>query len=177
MTKNVLVSAGVALLMVVLGLVFLGQPSIKIIERIVGAMPGPTISSPYLSVNDVVFWPTRRSLTSATTTPCAIQSPAATSSLIYGGMFISVGTTTATVLDMATSTTAFATTTAIAGTKNVPSGWQGSIDSNWDPGNNTSTSSLIFAPSTWVVFGERGVAEPAGRSEARGFCSALFMEL
>lgn len=114
--KNVLISAGVALLAVVLGLAFLGQPSVQVIKETVeklGAFPGPSITGDYLSVGGIAAYYRSGSCNDATSTLFTIQNPfratstwtyaevevtkAATSSAtIFGSYGISVATSTVT---------------------------------------------------------------------------------
>ena len=81
MSKNILVSAGVALLVVVLGFAFFG-PSEKVIEKKVGAFPGTSFSED-LEYNGIKHFYRRQTfLTGSTTnsTVCSISRPEPTSS-------------------------------------------------------------------------------------------------
>lgn len=106
----------------------------------------------------------------SSTTPCAIQSPAATSSLAFGSLQITTPTTTASTWVMATSSTAFATTTALV-TEVIGSGGYGSI--TWDAGASNS----LMAPSTWVVFGASNYGVPSSGIVVSGRCQAQFITL
>jgi len=114
------------------------------------------------------------SLKTATTTPCAIQSPAATSTLEFVGVRLDVSSTTATTWDIARATTAFATTTtfgtaALAVAGNAQSYMTGT----------TTAPTAILPPNTWIVVGQRqGIT--AGDTAGTGFvpsgqCSAKFI--
>lgn len=87
----------------------------------------------------------------ASTTFCAILSPAATSSLTFADINVTSGTSTAFTLAVGTSSsnTAFSTTSSI-GTLSVASSAQGSW--TFDP----TISNAILAPSQWIVVGETG---------------------
>lgn len=90
------------------------------------------------------------SLKAATTTPCAIQAPAATSTLSATGIRLDVSSSTATVWDIAKASTAYATTTALGTAYTVSGGAQAFVQASTSPGANT-----VLAPSSWVVFGAR----------------------
>lgn len=78
-----------------------------------GALAGPDIASPYLKWGGVATYNASQFMKTATTTLCSMQNPyAATSSLLSFSMQINTPTSTAAVIDVATSTSAFATTTA-----------------------------------------------------------------
>jgi len=177
--KHILVSLGISVLVVALGLsLFTSEPSIveRVIERI-GASPGPDRFNSRECINEVCTNYVRSQMVLATTTPCALRGPLNASSTIIKvtGQTL-VGTTTATIWDVATSTTAFATSTTarIAERKSVVSGDQAYVE-NWAFSGIGSTS--VIGPGVYVVFGEAGVAVPAGRSEISGFCTGVFQEL
>ena len=97
---------------------------------------------------------------SGTTTPCAILTPNATTTLWDASIRPTIASTTATIT-IASSTTAFATTSLIA---------SGSIAGltpyTWDAGINNS----VLAPSTWVVFGLSNYALPTTGYVFTGVC-------
>lgn len=115
--------------------------------------------------NGVTDFATRKVLTTATTTPCAIQSPAATSTLVSTSFNITTGTSTAATLTLATSTTPYATTSLIT-TFTVGSGAQATP--NWDGGNNNA----LVSPNTYLVYGAAGAANPG--FTYIGTCNAVF---
>lgn len=104
------------------------------------------------------------SMTAATTTPCAILSPAATTTLESLVASITVGTSTAATLTFATSTTAFATTSLIA-QKTV--GANVGVIFDFHPAKDNS----VISPSTYVVLGEQG---GTGSFSNTGTCNAVF---
>ncbi len=78
----------------------------------VGALSSPDIQSPYLSVSGVRHEYRRAYMsTTATTTPCSIAAPVGTSTLLSYSYQIFTATGTAAVIDVATSSIAFATST------------------------------------------------------------------
>jgi len=121
---------------------------------------GPTSS------NSITLSVERQSMTSGTTTPCAILSPAATTTLESFTMSLSTGTSTAPTITLATSTTAYATTSVIV-TQAIGAGRPFS----WASGVNNS----LISPSTYVVLGAAGIGGTGGFVWA-GTCTAKFLE-
>ena len=134
-----------------------------------GALAGPDISSPYLSWGGVADYKASASMRTATTTLCAIQSPSATSSLVMASWKISAGTTTAATIDLATSTSRFATTTNLIAGTSVASGAQGSAA--W----RSSGSNSVLAPNTYVVVKTAGAG--SGGYTYGGQCEGEFQVL
>lgn len=117
-----------------------------------------------MSLGGIFITPTRvTALTQATTTPCAIQSPNATTTLMSAALVETVSSTTASTITLATSTTAFATTSLIT-TATIGANAQGEL--TWDAGANNST----ISPNTWLVFGQSG---GNGTFSPTGVCTAL----
>jgi hypothetical protein len=134
-----------------------------------GANPGPDSTNPYECINGACRWYNRQAVRSATTTLCAIQSPkSATSTLEHGTIKLTVSTSTATVLQFAKATTAFATTTQIGTDHVVASGAQITVNA----------SSSIFAPGEWFNIGIKGgnSADGLGMLSA-GACQATFEQI
>lgn len=159
-----------------------------------GAMPGSEIFTEFFTVNGITTWYKRHDgLKAASTTPCALQSPAATSTLQFASIQLDVSTTSISIIEIAksVSTDNTATTTKIgsvttlsASATNVsivasttPSGTNAFADGA-DAGK---VGSLIFAPNEWLVFkmipddtdgdGTPGTVSPTG------VCQAEFKEL
>lgn len=113
------------------------------------------------------------SLTAATTTPCDITTPAATTTLDSFRMNVTAGTSTpgtGQLLTLATSTVPNATTSVIA-TKALNSGAQGTFI--W----NAGTADLgLISPSTHLVVGVSGPTGTAstGGTTYTGTCAAVF---
>lgn len=138
-----------------------------------GALSGPDIASSYLKWglgNGVRVYPTGRALSTATTTVCAIQSPNATSTLRWAGVRFDVSSTTASVVTIAKSATAFATTTSIGTDYNIAANGQGFIQASTSPAAGAVT---VFAPNTWLVVGMKG---GTGTFSPTGACQATFEE-
>lgn len=133
----------------------------------------PDISSPYVSVNNVLHWYARGVLTSSTT-PCAIQSPNATTSYEFASAQITTSSTTATTWTVARALSAFATTTQLA-QFSLGSGVMGSMIVN-----ASTTAAVdgagILPPNTWIVWGVAGTAigDP---TKLNGSCQAEFIQV
>lgn len=140
----------------------------------VGAVASPDIMSPWFSYGGVRHWSGHsESLVSATTTVCAIQSPAATSTLLRASISFKVGSTTASTVDIAKATTAYATTTIIGGGA-LAANAQGTFNATTTPATGTSLNGpMVFAPSTYVVFGMEG---GTGTFSPTGTCQAEWVQ-
>lgn len=142
-----------------------------------GSLTGPDIQSPYLAINSVRHEYRGASLTLATTTPCAFQSPAATSTLVHASLAVTVASSTATTWTVAKASSAFATTTRL-GTFSLSSGSLGTMIAS---STQTSVSGdakvvddvSVFSPNTWLVWSKAGDT-PAGTGLG-GVCRAEFI--
>lgn len=132
-----------------------------------GSLAGPDIPSPYLKWGGVAeYRGNSTTLVAATTTPFAIQSPAATSTLQLGsGCSFSVGSTSAKSVIFAKASTAFATTTLLFGAP-LAAGAQGTAIAT------TTTDNFVFGPNQWLVMSMVG---GAGVDSPTASCSASFL--
>ena len=85
--KNLLVSAGVALVVVVLGLVLFGKPAVveRVVERL-GATPGNVIPGDFVSVNGIDKYYVAGNCVTSTSTRFSVRNPAqatSTATLLY----------------------------------------------------------------------------------------------
>ena len=117
-------------------------------------------------------------MTTATSTPCAFLSPAATSSLNYFSAVVSSSTAvTSTTYVLATSTTQYATSSLItrfgtAATGALPASAQGTF--TWGIGDTNN----VVNPSTYVVLGVQGGTGNFGTAaQVGGTCKAMFVTL
>jgi hypothetical protein len=117
--------------------------------------------------NGVYTTAVSKALATATTTPCAVLSPNATSTMMFSTFNVTTSTSTAVTLTVATSTTAFATTTVL-NAFSLASGAQGMFTQL-----STSSAGAVMAPSTYVVWGVAGFA-PADTAKFLGKCSVEF---
>lgn len=143
-----------------------------------GAVASPDIMSPYFSYGDVRHWAKKTTaLNQATTTVCAIQSPAATSTLNFGAVRFSVSSTTASTVTLAKASTPYATTTRLA-FGSIAANAQGTIfaqATSTGTGITSATDDITtFAPNTYFVV---GMAGGIGTFSPTGVCQASFTEI
>jgi hypothetical protein len=137
-----------------------------------GALSSPDLPYPYFSFGGVRSWAGRTdSLTAATTTVCAIQSPAATSTLRFGSIRFGVSSTSATTVYIAKATTPYATTTAL-GQCALAANAQGTCLASTTPTVNVDPAQ-VFAPNTYLVVGMTG---GVGTFSPTGTCEATWIE-
>jgi hypothetical protein len=171
----------VAFVAIIVG--FNSRPEVKdttstsVEQKETGAFPSTDITSERLSFNGIEKYYYRQALRTATTTPCSIKSPAATSTYTYDALKITTGTSTATVWTFAKATTAFATTTQL-GVFSLGSGAQGSMVASTSPSTGITLidDTRVLAPNTWLVWGVQGTTI-SGTSKLLGVCSAEFTVL
>lgn len=159
---------GIAVLALVVAIVAISRPA-QISQKTIqsGAVASPDIISPYFSFGGLKHWAGRTdSMTQATTTVCAIQSPAATSTLAWASVLFKVSSTTASIVTLATSTSPYATTTLLIA-NNIGANAQGYV-------NFHGSSANVLAPNTWVVVGMQG---GTGTFSPTGTCQVEFMAL
>ena len=136
-------------------------------ERL-GAVSGPDISSPYLSVNGILSFYHRSGMATGTTTPCAFQSPNATSTLTSAVARFNVSSTTATTVTFGRATNSGATTTWLH---------NGSLAANAQGTflvPKATTTNQIFSPKEWLVVGMSG---GNGTHDPSGACQAVFEQI
>lgn len=136
--KNIAVSAGVALLVVVLGLAYFGPTkTVERFERVIeklGAIPGSEIPGPVAKINGAPIIGLSQRFTTGTTTVCSLDlRPYASSSILAIGATVQgvPTTTTGSVWRFYTSSNGFASSTFLLG--------RGAI---------TATGSSLLATST-----------------------------
>lgn len=169
MNKNILSAIGI-FVAIVLGLfgALRQSTSTTTVQQVptnVGAVNGPDLPYPYITVGGVRTWFTNVGMTQATTTVCALVSPVASSTLVSASASFSVSSTTATTVTMAKASTAFATTTAI-NTTTIAANGTGIV-------NATTSPVTVFGPSQFVVIGVQG---GTGTFSPTGRCMAVFRE-
>lgn len=169
--KPIIVSAAVALLVCIAAFQLAPGSVQTVVKEKLGAMSGPDIASPYFSFGGVRHWGARiETLNTATTTVCALQSPAATSTLLEGSIKLTTSSTTASRITLARAATAFATTTLL-GSVDVAAGAQASLVASSTP---TTQGADVFPPSTYFVVGMQG---NVGTFSPVGSCNATWLEL
>lgn len=174
MTKqNILTSAVVALL--VSGAVaFLFPNTVQTVVQEVtkaGSVVSSELPTNFFSFGELRQWAYVPKMNVATTTLCAIKSPAATTTLISAGFQINTGTSTAATIDIGTSTIAYSTTTNLVSAFSVGSGALGSA--GWTSVGG-SVQDNVMAPNTWVVVKTAGAG--LGGYTYSGRCTVRFQE-
>jgi hypothetical protein len=165
MQKNVYIAGLVAIVLAV-GFALVGGKGPSL-----GAVASPDLISPYFSFGGVRQWAAHTdSLKSATTTVCAIQSPAATSTLRFGSIKLLTSSTTATTVTLAKASTAFATTTDL-GSYSVGANAQATLVASSSP--TSGNTALVFSPNTFFVV---GMAGGVGTFSPAGTCEAVWVE-
>ena len=186
MTKNLILSAVVALV-VATGCAIAFNPVVDTdgiaatvlakVQATFGAVTGPDDSFPCKTSNGVTTCSERKALTTATTTPCAIKSPSATSTLIRATAMVTVASSTATTWTIAKAANAFATTTPMLQDITLASGVQGVLlfaGTSTPAGVAQVTDpKYVFAPNTFAVWGRAGTVE-ADTTLFKGACTATF---
>lgn len=150
------------------GIVFILAPT-----QPAGSVASPDIMSPYFSFGGTRVWSAHNeTLKTSTTTVCALQSPAATSTLISASINFKYSSTTASTVTIAKGATAYATTTSF-GDYDIAAGKSATAIAS-----TTSTVAIVdpmqvFAPSQWVVF---GMAGGVGNFSPTGSCQAVWIQ-
>lgn len=162
----------VAVLALVIGVASYSKNGSNPVSQMVGSVTGPEVFSPFFTINGVRQEFRKQGLVSATTTPCAIKSPASTSTLVSSRLNISTATSTDGVFTFATSSTPFATTTVLF-TFGQPANLTRTFQFIASTTNASGTAQTV-APNTYFVFGVSGL--PYGYTYG-GTCDAIFNAL
>lgn len=139
-----------------------------------GNSSSPSVIDGCMEVNGEMTCYNRSIARTATNTPCAFRSPAATSTLRFGAYKISSTSAATLVLDIGKATTPFATTTSL-GSAAVAADAQGTYLASTTPsgvaaGQTILDAAWVFAPSTYFVVKVGGTA--AGMAQTGGSCVA-----
>lgn len=140
-----------------------------------GAVSTNIIDDNYFTVGGLTRYTKKQALKTATTTPCAIVTPAATTTLVRFGFRLTTGTSTdSTIWTASKATTPYATTTAfdsftISGGA-VGSGFVGAASST------IPDEISIIAPNSYLVWGVQGTV-PANSANLTGICQAELIVL
>ena len=133
-----------------------------------GAVSGPDMPFQYISVGGVARYHYSLPLATGTTSPCSIQSPAATSTLVSAGIQFTTSSTTATAITIARGTAMTATTTSIGTDYAIAANKTAMIVASTTA---TAGDATIFPPNTWFNVGMKG---GVGTHDAVGVCHAIF---
>ena len=156
---------GVLALVALVGLFLpIGNESKTIVERVSNNLGA--VNSPDLNIGGVRLTSAQTgALNQATSSVlCALQSPAATSSLVSASIVVTTATSGASSLSLTKGTTAGMVGSVILATTSIASGAQGAL---------TQGSSTPFAPNTYLIGAQGG----AGILNQSGSCNAVWMVL
>lgn len=133
---------------------------------VVGAQPISPYN--YTCFGGVCRFAQMKSLAQATSTICAIQSPAATSTLVSAAVHIDINTTASTAV-IGKATTAFATTTKLAQVA-IAAGTELNLVASTSP---ATSGANVFSPNTWLVASLEG----SGAVSLDGNCQATWEQI
>ena len=144
-----------------------------------GALTGPDIPYTYLNIGGVRHEYRSMAFTGATSTPCSVVSPAATSTLVRSVLQINTGSTTATTWHFASSTGPNATTSLLTNPISLGSGAQGTLaymGTSTQPGiTNGVNGYSVLPPSSYVTWGFQGVISNYTSDKLIGSCVVEFV--
>ena len=139
-----------------------------------GAMPGPVITSPCLTINGVNTCYKSLGLARGTSTPCAIKSPSATSTLMVGSISFTTATTIASFIEIGRATNPTATTTKIGDSFTIAANGTATMIASSSGSSVANEAATKFPPNTYFVvkmgLGTGLTANPVGK------CQAVFVE-
>ena len=113
-----------------------------------GALPGPDIPFPYISVGNVEQRYASISFNTASTTICSVKSPVSTSTLVFGSVQVTTASTTALLFEIGKSTVIDATTTSL-GTHALGASAKMTMLASTTPNTAGIDKSWVFSPSTY----------------------------
>ena len=151
MNKTLLTIIGiVAVVGVVLGFAAYKVERTVYVSTPVGAVASSDLMTNWFSFGGVRQWASKaESLIQVSSTVCAIQGPAATSTLDHGSIRFTLASTTAVTVDLAKGTTQYATSTTIGSSMAVAGSAQATIVASST--GSVTNGQLVFAPNEWFV--------------------------
>ena len=169
MNKNILLTIAIVIALV---LGFVGatkKPEIK-----TSSVASPDIPSAYMSFGGVRMWAYTQSMSSATSSTCAIQSPLATTTLASATAVFSSSPSYSVGFQFGNATTPFATTTTLGARVDLVAGASGIIVASSTP----STGAPIISPGTWINLRlSTSTGSTVGSSmQVTGTCAVRFIE-
>ncbi len=141
-----------------------------------GALASPDFPTDWYKVGGVKVTSKWMTMATATTTPCALQAPSATSTLIYAAVDFAPASSTAVVsMVLAKDSTAYATTTAIGSIITIPSGVHRTIVASTTAISTTdSVDNITFEPGYYLVMSMQGAGNGAVTASPVGKCTAVW---
>lgn len=181
MNKTLLVGVVAVVALAVSGVAYFRPPTlveketVREVVKELGAFPGPEMTTDFLSINGNMYHYLRQNFVSSST-PCAFRlsdGVNATTTILSVTVQGTSATNTPFVWNIATSSTAFATTSPIVPQRVVEASQQFSFDIAM------STTSMVAASSTWLVIGANTKSAGGGYVPVSisGTCTALTQEL
>jgi len=167
--KNIIGVALVAVLVIAIGAYMFSKGN-TIVERNVGAFPGPDIQSEYLNVNGVESWFRAQPFNTSSTTRCALRAPTHATSTLSSEGIVKAATSTDYTITLAKSATAFATTTLIRELAVTEAG-QIALPTASTTVTGLTDTNRTFKPGEWLVVSAAG---PTATAFDSGYCSAVF---
>lgn len=138
-----------------------------------GAVSGPDFYSDCFNFNGVRTCSNSKSVAQATTSVCSIRSPiSATSTLSLAAIRFNLASTSATYLEMAKATTAFATTTRIGSVYSIAGSAQATIVASST--GSVAGDGTIFAPGEYFNVKTAWTVAAGVGSVPTGVCKAVF---
>ncbi len=155
MTNTKLIIVAVIVIAISVFFSFLLIPGVKTIvntvtEQIGGS--GGDFSTNWFRFGGVEHVASSMAMRTSTGTPCALQAPSATSSLLFASINFNDASSTAVVLVMAKASTAFATTTQIGNTYLTTTAQTDLTLLASTTAADKAGQDDIFEPSYWLVF-------------------------
>ncbi len=146
------------------------------VQNVVGSVTGPDDSFQCKISNGLETCGTRVALTTATSTPCWIKAPNATSTLLSAKLQLTVGSSTATTwrAAVATSSSSFESATKI-GSWSLGSGAVASFFASTTEATviGNDDTGIVISPNQYIGWKYTGSAV-GDASKFTGFCSAKF---
>ncbi len=171
--KNVksIVALVAVLVIAIGGYVF---PKVTAVQSVkdVGAVVGPDTYFSYVANNNVQKYAIKKGFTSATTTVCAVKSPAATSTLSLAAVNFFVSSSTASTVTLAIAATPYATTTVLNIVSFAANAQGVAIASSTPVLATGAPNSLVVSPNQFFVV---GMAGGIGTFSPAGSCTAEFI--
>lgn len=176
--NNKIVATIAVIALLVGGIALFRGPSTQVIKETIkeiGAMPGNEIQGPEFVVGGISRFSTSKGLAKATTTPCVITAPSATSTLESAGIRFASSSISASIVTIAKAAKNTYATTTLINRVNVAAGIQGTIMAsttiNTDVGGTGVDPLLVFAPFANLVISMEGADSTFSPS---GVCHATF---
>lgn len=166
--------AGATALAVVAVLLLSGIVETPRVGENLGSVSSPDISSRYVSIGGAELWTQQTSSLqqSTSTVLCSLQSPAATSTLIGGGITLTSATSGASSLSISKSNAQWTVDTLqIIATSSVAANATPVLVAASSTFNGEALNDTIFPPNTYLVFAQQG----AGILNQTGRCNAIWI--